>query len=86
MSWADLDSSLRSYSDNVGSTRTTFWNELYEKPRVDVLIFAARRKVSGKFIFIIGTERSAEGDRRIGRRARSGEKWNLWSKYMFVLL
>ena len=38
-----LGSSLRSQSENVGSTQTTFWNELYEKPRMNVLIFAARR-------------------------------------------
>ena len=45
-SWTELDelgSSLRSQSENDGSTKTTFWNELYGKPRMNVSIFATRR-------------------------------------------
>ena len=48
-----LRSSLRSQSQNDGSTRMTFWNKLYEKPRMNVSIFATRHQVSSKFLFII---------------------------------
>ena len=42
-----------SKSENDRRTPTTFWNTLYEKPRMNVSIYATRRQVSSKFIFIL---------------------------------
>ena len=41
-----LGSSLRSQSENDGSTQTTFLNELYEKSRMNISIFDMRCQVS----------------------------------------
>ena len=40
-------------ADARSRNQTTFWNELYEKPRMNISIFAAGRQVCSKYIFII---------------------------------